>query len=221
MGCEIPVIPGHHRETVKFIRGIDELGVGFLNLNQLEISETNMEELSRRGYEAESDTSFAVKGSETLAGKLLKYCAENTRLKVHYCTVKLKDNVQLKNRLKRRAKNTSKNYDIVTDEGLLIRGALYHHKTLPSYGYNRKIDGIKPAEKTRILRLLEAARSKLTGKCGVPSDMVEVDRRRLRILTGAWIAEELAKEVSSWGLKAAVVEEYPTWDGLIADLKVL
>lgn len=38
---------------------------------------------------------------------------------VHYCSSSLKDAVQLRNRIMRRAKNVVKNYEIITDDGTL------------------------------------------------------------------------------------------------------
>jgi len=221
VGCEIPVIPGYMRQTKEFIKAIDSIGVGFLNLNQFEVSETNAYGLERRGYTAENDISFAVKGSRRMADQLLMWCARNTRLRVHYCTVRLKDGVQLRNRLKRRAKNVAREFDIVTGEGLLVRGAFYHGKTIPAYGYGRALDGMRPGANARILTSLNALRRRLMRDYGVPSGLIEVDARRLRILTGAWVAEELARPARTLGLMPTVVEEYPTWDGLITDLKRL
>ncbi|MFH0862681.1 MAG: radical SAM protein [Candidatus Altiarchaeota archaeon] len=221
VGCEIPVIPGRYRETVEVIKSVDNVGVKFLNLNQFEVSETNAKAMQERGYEAESDESFAVKGSGRMAIKLLEYCAKNTKIRVHYCTVTLKDRVQLRNRLKRRAKNVAEEYDIVTDEGLLIRGAVYLKETVPSFGYHDAINGLKGQKRLKLRRKLDLARRRLKKDYGVGSPLMEVDDKRLRILTGAWIVEELAQEIKDMGLKPAVVEEYPTWDALITDFKAL
>jgi pyruvate formate-lyase activating enzyme-like uncharacterized protein len=219
VGCEIPVIPGHYRETVKLIQEIDELGVKFLNLNQFEVSETNAKALQNRGYEAESDESFAVRESGMMGLKLLDFCAKNTQLNVHYCTVKLKDAVQLRNRLKRRAKNVAKDYDIITKEGLLIRGAIYLKESTPSFGYKSALQGMSSSKRARLLKALRAARRSLMRGYEIKPGLLELDARSLRLLSGAWIVEELAEGIKSEGLVPAVVEEYPTWDGLITDLK--
>ncbi|MFH1055544.1 MAG: radical SAM protein [Candidatus Altiarchaeota archaeon] len=221
VGCEIPVVPNYFNETVKFIKEIDKLGVHFLNLNQMEVSETNAKALLGRGYEAESDVSFAVKGSSETADRLLKYCSKNTRLRVHYCTVKLKDGVQLRNRMKRRARNVAKEYDILTTEGLLIRGAIYLPETVPSFGYKEKVEGMKPARKATLTRKISSAMRKIKSTYSLDSKLIELDESRLRILTGAWIVEELAEGLKGIGLRPAVVEEYPTWDRLITDLRIL
>lgn len=221
VGCEIPVIPGYLRQTKALLKALDRLGVKFVNLNQFEVSETNAEALQGRGYAAESDISFAVKGSSKMADSLLRWCAKNTGLRVHYCSVRLKDAVQLRNRLKRRAKNVAKEYDIVTGEGLLVRGAIYLPSTMPSFGYNERMDSVAGAKKAAIMRKLKSALKRIIADYNVPASLIEADQRRLRLLTGAWVAEELADGLKAMGLAPAVVEEYPTWDGLITDLKVL
>jgi len=221
VGVEIPVIPGRVRQTKEFIRLIDDAGADFLNLNQFEISETNAAAMAHKGFEAESDASFAVKGSAKAAKALLDYCAKHTKLRVHYCTVRLKDGVQLRNRLKRRAKNAAKESDIITEDGLLIRGAIYLPESLPSFDYHRMLERMPNAKKTRMAKTLRLAALKIRRKFNIPSTLIAVERERLRILTGAWIVEEIAGELKDMGLRPAVVEEYPTWDALITDLTTL
>ncbi len=221
VGCEIPVIPGEGALIKTFINHINDLGVRFLNLNELELSESNANALSLRGFQVKSDVSYAVAGSQQLALKLMEYCARDTSLNVHYCTVKLKDGVQLPSRLKRRAKNAAKEYDIITREGLLVRGAMYLPELTPSFNYNKKIASIQTAARKNIIRRLDKTAEAIKEKFRLPSKYVVVDERRLRLLTGAWILEEIAGDVKSMGLKPAVVEEYPTWDTLCVDLKML
>jgi len=108
---------------------------------------------------------------------------------VHYCTAKLKDKVQLGRRIKRRAKNIKKEYDIVDEDGILIRGAIY-------------------------CKNLSQIRKELMKEFEIPSELIEIDKERKRLLTGAWIVDELKKELKAKGLKIAIVEEYPTWDRL-------
>ncbi|MCX6695906.1 MAG: radical SAM protein [Candidatus Altiarchaeota archaeon] len=221
VGCEIPVIPGKLGETKRLIDYINKIGVAFLNLNELEISETNAASMEKRGFTPAGEISFAVKGSRETAMKLLRYCAKNTKLKVHYCTVMLKDGVQLRNRLERRARNVAKDYDVVTNEGLLYRGAIYLPKLSPSFDYGNKIKGIKGLKRIALVKKLKAKARILSNEFEIPKELIEVDERKLRILTGAWIIEEIAKEIKSLGLSPAVVEEYPTWDGLCVDMRML
>jgi len=187
IGIEIPVIPDKFEQTKKLIDFFHNK-INFLNLNELEIADNKMSRLSKLGFLTKNKISYAVKGSEQTALKLMRYIQNKKyRLNVHYCTAKLKDRVQLGERIKRRAKNIKKPYDIVDNEGLLIRGAIY--------GKN-----------------LEKLRKKLIKEFKIPKDLVEVENKRL--LTGAWIIDELKKELKNKKLKIAVVKEYPTYDKL-------
>ncbi len=120
IGLEIPSIPGKEEETVHLIEELSPL-VKFVNINELEFSSTNTEQLQDRDYEHKSDVSSAVKGSEELALNLLD---QNFDVDLHYCSLAFKDGVQLTNRIKRRAKNIARESDVVTEEGTLIRGLI-------------------------------------------------------------------------------------------------
>jgi len=181
VGVEIPVIPGYG-EKIKDL--IDKIDVDFLNLNELEISDTNANKIVEKGFRAKDDISYGVKGSQELALKLLKYC-EKKKFRVHYCTVKLKDAVQLINRIKLRAKNVKKKYDILTKNGSLIRGV---------------IEG----------RNLEKLRRDLIEEFDIPGDLIEIDDKR--ILTSIVVLEDLKKDLKKKKLKFYIVEEIPTWD---------
>ncbi len=119
-GIEIPCIPGKKEETLHLLNEVGKL-VDFVNLNELEFSSTNTEALKSRGYEHKSDISSAVKGSQEMALELLE---EDIETSAHYCSLAFKDGVQLTNRIKRRAKNTAKEEDVITDEGTIIRGMI-------------------------------------------------------------------------------------------------
>jgi len=101
---------------------LDSLGAKFLNVNELEFSETNLRAVLERGYKPVSDESAAIKGSLELGLELLKWGEENTSLSYHLCTAKLKDAVQLKNRLRRMARNVARPYMEVTEDGTLRFG---------------------------------------------------------------------------------------------------
>ncbi|MDD5111876.1 MAG: radical SAM protein [Candidatus Altiarchaeota archaeon] len=221
VGCEIPAIPGTLAATRDFIRYIDGIGVNFLNINELEFSETNMQQMLSHGMKTAGGVSYAIKGSDRLAHKLLDYCRKETSLDVHYCTLKLKDKVQLGNRLKRRAKNAAKEYDITTKEGLFVRGAIYLPELLPSFKYQKTLDSLTSKQSFGYLKRLMAAKAMLKRKYNLPTELIGIDRQRFRLLTGAWIVEELAPSLKESGLKPAVVEEYPTWDALCVDLRFL
>jgi pyruvate formate-lyase activating enzyme-like uncharacterized protein len=49
----------------------------------------------------------------------------------------------------------------------------------------------------------------------------EIDERKLRILISKKMAEKLSKTISTELFKIALVEEYPTFDEFIVELKML
>jgi uncharacterized protein len=180
MGIEIPAIPGYEKETKGLIDYSSDF-IGFLNINELEISDTNAQQLLERGFVPKDRISYGVKGSEAMAKRLLKY-AEKKGLATHYCTSKLKDKVQLSERIKRRAERARQPFDIVTKEGMLVRGAVYS-------------TDLKKVKKTLDALKIESS----------------IDKARKRVLLSAAEAEDNAKMLKKYG-KVAIVEEYPTFD---------
>ena len=189
-GVEIPAIPGEHTKTVLFLKELDRVGCNFVNLNELEFSDTNLLQLKARGFEVKSDESMAVKGSEETAMRILGWAAANTGLNVHYCPSALKDSVQLRNRLKRRARNVRRPHEVITEDGLLFKGIIL---------------GLSPEELTPVRR-------RLVRRHGIPPELISVDRQKRRIEIHWAVAEQLAKLEP--GLKFALIEEYPTHDRL-------
>lgn len=189
-GVEIPAIPNSRARTISFLRELDRIGCNFVNLNELEFSDTNLVELRARGFQIKSDESMAVRGSETAARQVLQWAAEKTRLNVHYCPSSLKDAVQLRNRLKRKAPNVAKPHEVITEEGLLFKGIIMR---------------LPPARLAPTHRCL-IARHK------IPKELIFIDRQKNRVELHWRVAKKLAKIEP--GLKFALVEEYPTYDRL-------
>ena len=217
VGVEIPAIPGMKKETIEMIEFIKDK-VGFLNLNELEISEMNAKDLTDRNYFVKDKISYAIKGSRNLALDLLKYCNKNTKLRVHFCTSKLKDGVQLINRVKLRGKSIAKDYDILTNEGSIIRGAIYLNELVPGLDYKNKLLQIK--NKNIIIKKLNNIKKQLQKQIEIENRLIEVDKNKLRILTAPWIIEENMKEIKKLNTVPVIVEEFPTSDMNELDLQV-
>ena len=115
------------------------------------------------------------------------------RVTVHFCSSSFKDVVQLRNRIKRRARRVASKRDLVTDEGLLIKGII------------ENVDPLEVAERLRT-------------EFGVPPAMMfpDLDRRRLEV--APWILEELYPEL---GLECYIIEVYPTADALEVERRPL
>ncbi|MDP2766840.1 MAG: radical SAM protein [Candidatus Methanoperedens sp.] len=112
-GIEIPSIASDFSGILSLL---DEVG-GFLNLNELEFSETNSDRLKKRGFAAVDDVSSAALGSKEVAESL-------TGSRLHFCSSRFKDAVQLRERFKRIAKKVSRDFDEITDDGTLVYGVI-------------------------------------------------------------------------------------------------
>ena len=181
VGLEIPVVAHLKKETNHLLHTVDKYGFDFINLNELEFSYTNVEELSKYGYVAKNDISSAVKGSEEMAYEILDWSIETP---LHYCSASFKDALQLRNRIARRARNVARKYDVITEDGTLLKGIIMAGR--------EKLQEIKE-------------------KFGIADDMIAWDDEKKRIETSPFILEEIAEYLP---YKCYLVEEYPTADRL-------
>ena len=94
-GLEMPLLPEKKNEIISFIKQV-ELYVGFVNLNEFELSDTNFEKVTK-DYTLNEDTYTISKSIET-GKEILKRC-KNLKLKMHLCTAKTKNHHQYHNRL--------------------------------------------------------------------------------------------------------------------------
>lgn len=113
-GFELPSIKG----VLDLKDIVSELDC-FINLNELEFSDTNAMELTKRGYLLKDDISNAVEGSKGSARELIPYVS-----KIHFCSSRYKDAGQLRERLLRTAKQTARPFDEITEDGTLIYGLI-------------------------------------------------------------------------------------------------
>ncbi|MBW3015381.1 radical SAM protein [Candidatus Woesearchaeota archaeon] len=210
IGIEIPIIPNTEKQTITLIEYIKDK-VKFLNLNELELSDNNTQQLTKLGFTPKNTLSYGVKDSEELALKIMEYCKKNTELNVHYCTTTLKDSVQLAERIKRRAKNIKQHYDTITDEGTIIRGVLYLPELKPDTGYRKKLQTI---DKEPIIKKLKELQRKIKFH-------TDIDKIKLRLLCSKKQIIKNIKDIKQLNLIPAVVEEYPTHDALEIDVNFL
>ncbi len=216
VGVEIPVLPDREKETVQLIDYIKDK-VKFLNLNELEMSPSNADEMMKKGLETRSLESSAVKGSQELAMKLLKRL-QRTKLQVHFCTVKLKDAVQLTNRIKRRAASVKQDFDEVTQDGLLYRGVVYLKELVPSFSYGLMLT---TANHKPIVKKLYKLKKEIQRKFNIPNAYIAVDAKKLRLMTSVSAIRHISPYLKREGYVPAKVLEYPTWDGLEVDVEFL
>ncbi len=183
VGIEVPALPDHEDDLSSLIAYAGSVGIGFINLNELEFSESNWDMMDEMGYELKDETSAAILGSEQTALKMLERYPD---IPIHFCSSAFKDGVQLRNRLIRRANHIAKEYDVVTDDGTILKGLIYADD-------------------------LDAACGLMKEEYDVPDELILIDRDRNRIEIASWIVEEVADELP---FKCYITEEYPTADRL-------
>ena len=192
IALEIPLIPTMNSEIIKLIQWADALDLRWVNLNELEFSERNCNNLLTRGFVVKNDISAAVKESQESALSILKTLeSKNLGIGVHYCSLSFKDGIQLSNRIKRRAQNIVKKYEIITEEGTLLKGVIMKKKTPPR----------------QILICLNK-------EYHIPKKYLYLDDEKNRVETAVWILEDIAAILQKKGYSCFIIEEYPTADRL-------
>lgn len=122
VGIEVPALVDCENELTELVQYAKDVGIKFVNMNELEFSESNWDMMSDKHYEVLDDVSSAVLGSRETALNVLNTFKDYN---VHFCSSPFKDGVQLRRRLIRKAEIIKKPYQEVTDDGTLIRGFLY------------------------------------------------------------------------------------------------
>jgi pyruvate formate-lyase activating enzyme-like uncharacterized protein len=190
LGIEIPAIPGMEGAIEAMIRHADRIGMGFVNLNELEFSETNYQALRRRDIDTEDDSSSAAVGSEEAAFKMMRL---DVRIPIHYCSSAFKDSVQLRNRMKRRARRVSRPSDLITPDGTILKGV---------------VEGADAKKAMDHLRTY----------FDVPKRLMHFDRDKNQLEVAPWILQELSGQLP---FDSFIVEEYPTADRLEVEKEML
>jgi uncharacterized protein len=186
-GVEIPVLPEKETELLRLLHTLEEIGVDFVNLNELEFSETNEEKLHDRAYELDPSNGWGVLGSRAVAQRVVR--DSKLSIPVHYCSSRFKDGVQLKQRFHRQAERTRAPFAETTSDGTLVFGV---------------VEAPKGRDVARW-----AARLVRAHRLGPRSYRVDFGRRRLELA-----AERLRRIAPRLGAAAFEVEEYPTADAL-------
>ncbi len=119
-GVEIPVLPEKEAELRRLLVALDGIGVDFVNLNELEFSETNEDQLHARSYRVDPRNGWGVRGSRAVAERVVREM--RLRTPVHYCSSRFKDSVQLRQRLLRRAERTAPAFADRTPDGTVVLG---------------------------------------------------------------------------------------------------
>jgi pyruvate formate-lyase activating enzyme-like uncharacterized protein len=204
VGIEVPAIPGQFERLKQVAIRAEALGLSFLNMNELEASETNFENLKSQGMRLTDLASASIEGSKEVARDILDWTTENlTKLSVHFCSASYKDGVQMRNRLERRLEQTMREFEERDeDDSLLVLGII------------RAVHGSQLEENQ-----LQQIHLILRNQLGVPSDMMNIDTPRMRIEIAPWILDDISDTIKisledMGPLEIGIAYEYPSWDRL-------
>jgi uncharacterized protein len=186
-GVEIPVLPEKEAELRSLLRALDGIGIDFINLNELEFSETNEKKMRERGYRVDPRNGWGVRGSRAVAERLVRELSLS--VPVHYCSSRFKDGVQLRQRLLRRAERTAPSFAARTEDGTVILGVV-----------EAETDGDLDGWPTRVARRLGAEAGDYR---------FDAERRRVELSPVA-----LRRRAGRLPWPAFEVEVYPTADAL-------
>jgi len=121
VGFEIPCLPGSTEQMSALVAWLVKERIAFLNVNEMEFSETNYGQLLQRGYRILDDVTMRVRDSEAVAREVMARFAARP-ISLHFCSSPFKDAIQLRQRLQRRAQRVARPHERVTEDGTLLRG---------------------------------------------------------------------------------------------------
>ena len=221
IGVELPLIPNKEKELKEIMNYIHDK-VDFLNLNELEVADNEHSNLKQFGFHVKNKTSYAIKDSLELGLKLIDYSkSKKYKIPMHLCTAKLKDAVQLSERIKREAKVVKHDFDIMDKEGMLTRGALYLPELTPGFGYRNKLRKIN---REKYIIKLNKLSNKIKNKLRLNKknkEQVIIDKNKPRILLSRKNIIKNKKFLLKMGLIPAIVVEYPTADQFEVEIEFL
>ena len=185
VGVEIPAIPGFEERTLRILDRARRLGASFVNINELEMTESNAAMLQLRGFKLKPGSASAVEGSWETAMTLLK-SVEEMGLNGHFCPAYIKDSAQFRNRLRRKARSIALPHETITREPLLVKGVI------------EPPQGLKLDEALDIIKRL------------TPNLQLYVNRDKNRIECNYKELKQLAFKLKQLGFKVSIVGEMPT-----------
>lgn len=120
IGLEYPSLPGSIETLLKLLELAEKYELEFINLNQLEFTETNSLSLQLHGYKLAKDYR-AAEGSKETALELLDHAEKKaSNVTIHYCPVIVKDHYQTGLRFYRTANIMATPHQMVTDSGTTL-----------------------------------------------------------------------------------------------------
>ena len=138
-GVEIPCEPDKENELMELLETMRNMPVQFLNLNELEITVGNHNNMELRGFNLSDEITAGAAGSGELATRMRDRVMaasigapdpeegtvrEPYPYHLKFCTATYKDSGQLRRRFIRRGEHTISPHEILTEDGTLLFGAV-------------------------------------------------------------------------------------------------
>lgn len=202
-GVEIPCEPDKENELMELLETMRDMPVQFLNLNELEITVGNHDNMEVRGFNLSDEITAGAAGSGELATRMRDRVMaasigaadpedgtvrEPYPYHLKFCTATYKDSGQLRRRFIRRGEHTISPYEILTEDGTLLFGA---------------IDCEQEDSESWI--------EEIHTETGLPRRFMLYDSENERIELPLSIAEELVDEIDA---PICLVEVHPTHERL-------
>jgi len=202
-GVEIPCEPDKENELMELLETMRDMPVQFLNLNELEITVGNHDNMEIRGFNLSDEITAGAAGSGELATRMRDRVMaasigaadpedgtvrEPYPYHLKFCTATYKDSGQLRRRFIRRGEHTISPHEILTEDGTLLFGA---------------IDCEQEDSESWI--------EEIHTETGLPRRFMLYDSKNERIELPLSIAEELVDEIDA---PICLVEVHPTHERL-------
>ena len=119
VGIEVPGIPGSEKWLLGLARYLDSVGGHFMNVNELEVSEANINQLASRVFKT-GPGGVVVRGSrETILRFMELALREGIRVPIHYCPASFKDSIQTRFRMMLTGRSSHRIYERVEKDGTI------------------------------------------------------------------------------------------------------
>ena len=209
-GVEIPCEPDKRDELLSLLDELRDFDISFLNLNELEITVGNHDNMELRGFNLSTEITAGAAGSNELAHEMKSRVMaadqgvadptdgttrEPFGFHLKFCTAVFKDSGQMRRRFLRRGESTIAPHEVLTEDGTLIFGA---------------IDADAESK--------EDWMDELVNETGLPRRFLLWDDKNGRIEMPLVIAEDIAEQIEE---PVFMVEVLPTHERLEVTMVLL
>ena len=209
-GVEIPCEPDKRDELLSLLDELRDFDISFLNLNELEITVGNHNNMELRGFNLSTEITAGAAGSNELAHEMKSRVMaadqgvadptdgairEPFGFHLKFCTAVFKDSGQMRRRFLRRGESTIAPHEVLTEDGTLIFGA---------------IDADDESK--------EDWMDELVNETGLPRRFLLWDEKTGRIEMPLVIAEDIAEQIEE---PVFIVEVLPTHERLEVTMVLL